>query len=144
MAPRRNKYSVVAIIFLLLAFLFVKCFRNREQPKPGGEAKEIPEYKKDNRNARSAWRYQPLEYTQHARCRMACRQITAEEVEHVLRNGTVNYKKSDVKDKPCPTYALESRTYDGQEVRIVFAGCPGTTKVITCIDLGEEHPCDCN
>ncbi|HVZ55440.1 MAG TPA: DUF4258 domain-containing protein [Chitinophagaceae bacterium] len=84
-----------------------------------------------------------LEYTRHARCRMACRHITQAEVEQILREGTINYRKSDVNAHPCPTYAVEGYSSDNQHLRIVFAQCDYTTKVVTCIDLGHEWACHC-
>jgi len=84
-----------------------------------------------------------IEYTEHAKCRMKCRRISQEEVEQIMREGTINYKKSDVKAKPCPAYALEGRTKDGQRVRIVFGQCDYSTKVVTTIDLEKDWECHC-
>lgn len=84
-----------------------------------------------------------LEYTQHAICRMDCRQISKTEVQDVMLEGSINYRKSNVKGSPCPTYALEGYTNDNQHVRIVFAQCDNTTKVVTCIDLDKEWQCHC-
>jgi hypothetical protein len=93
------------------------------------------------------WRHHKLVYTTHARCRMDCREITEEEVEFVLINGAVNEAKSREENEEaaghCPVYALEAATKDGQQVRIVFRACEKITKVITAIDLGEEHACNC-
>jgi hypothetical protein len=85
-----------------------------------------------------------LEYTQHAKCRMKCRHITQAEVQDIMKNGNINYKKSNLQDQPCPTYALEGYTQDQQHVRIVFAQCETDTKVVTCIDLDNDFECDCN
>lgn len=82
-------------------------------------------------------------YTRHAECRMDCRTISEKEIEAVLAAGRVNWKKTDLQDKPCPTYALEDRTADGQLVRIVFANCANTVKVVTAIDLQNEYSCNC-
>lgn len=84
-----------------------------------------------------------LVYTHHARCRMDCRHITETEVREVLEEGTVNETKSDATDRPCPTYAIEDRTKEGQHLRIVFARCDDVVKVVTCIDLDEEFSCHC-
>lgn len=84
-----------------------------------------------------------LEYTRHARCRMQCRHITQVEVLHIMKNGRINYRKTDVNDRPCATYALEGYTEDQQHVRIVFAQCQQVTKVVTCIDLESEVECEC-
>ncbi|ULQ57444.1 DUF4258 domain-containing protein [Flavihumibacter rivuli] len=85
-----------------------------------------------------------LDYTRHALCRMDCRKITKGEVEDILRNGKINYRKSDLEDKPCPTYAVEGYTLkDNQHVRIVFAQCTNHVKVVTCIDLENDFECHC-
>lgn len=84
-------------------------------------------------------------YTKHAKCRMGCRNFTKKEVREILKNGTINQRKSDPSDKPCPTFALEGMTSDGQEARMVFAACSDNAlKLVTCIDLGRHYQCDCN
>ena len=82
---------------------------------------------------------------------MNCRHIDETEIEQILKTGEVNFKKSKVHDKPCPIYALEGLTDDGQMVRIVFAACDSTTKVITAIDLtaikqdlNKASDCNCD
>ena len=85
-----------------------------------------------------------LEYSKHAQCRMDCRHITQQEVQDIMQNGTVNYRKSEVEAKPCPTYALEGYTQqEHQHLRIVFAQCDYKTKVVTCIDLDQDFECHC-
>ena len=82
-------------------------------------------------------------YTKHARCRMACRHIDETEVREILARGRVNHEKSDPASRPDPKYALEGRTHDGQEVRIVFAAADNGMVVITVIDLQKEWSCNC-
>jgi hypothetical protein len=84
-----------------------------------------------------------LEYSAHALCRMNCRQISKPEVEQIMQTGTINYRKSDIKNARCPRYALEGTTRDDQRVRIVFAQCNEKTEVVTAIDLGTEWECHC-
>src|ERR1700738_4048648 len=72
-----------------------------------------------------------IEYTHHARCRMDCRHITEQEVKEIMQNGSVNYRKSDLNAQPCPTYALEGRTTESQRLRIVFAQCDQSSRVVT-------------
>jgi len=84
-----------------------------------------------------------IEYTKHAKCRMECRKISDAEVKEIMQNGSINYRKSNVKAKPCPSYALEGRTSDDQRVRIVFGQCDEKTKVITVIDLETDWSCSC-
>jgi len=84
-----------------------------------------------------------LIYTKHARCRMGCRHIDESEVQEILKNGTINYGKSEPAARPDPKYAFEGTTHDNQKVRIVFAPSQRGTVVITVIDLGTEWSCDC-
>ena len=84
-----------------------------------------------------------LQYSIHAKCRMTCRHITQEEVEETMRDGKINYNKSDLQNARCPRYAVEDVTKDNQRVRIVFAQCNNYTEVVTVIDLDTEWTCDC-
>jgi len=84
-----------------------------------------------------------LQYSEHAKCRMACRHITQDEVEETMRDGKINYNKSDLQNARCPRYAIEEITKDNQRVRIVFAQCNNYTEVVTVIDLDTEWTCDC-
>ena len=86
----------------------------------------------------------PLVLTKHGQCRMDCRNISLEEVRGVLLNGQLNLAKSEPDDQPCPAYAVEGHTDDGQQVRIVFAACERETRVVTAIDLSQEYACDCD
>lgn len=127
------------LIVLAIAIILIKQL---------GKTKGTDPQKKDpssnvNRNHGFDRRTTYIEYTEHAKCRMPCRHITQSEVEDIMRLGTINYKKSNVDGKPCPTYALEGTTADGQRVRIVFAQCDYKSKVVTVIDLDNEWSCQC-
>jgi hypothetical protein len=94
--------------------------------------------------------YQDLEITKHGECRMKCRNITEGEIRSVLKSGKINYDKSNVRDTPCGTYAVEGNTVDGQHVRIIIADCDTISKVVTAIDLNlneddqKKDDCDCH
>ena len=85
----------------------------------------------------------PLILTKHARCRMDCRHIDESEIKEILQNGSINYSKSEPEGKPDPKYAVEGKTHDGQQVRIVFAPSKRGMVVVTVIDLKEEWKCAC-
>ncbi len=104
--------------------------------EPRGPA-ESGERERLNRKAGS------LIYSKHARCRMGCRHISEDEVVDILRNGTINYGKSDMRGSPDPKYAIEGDTKDGQKVRIIFANSPRGIVVVTVIDLENEWKCNC-
>lgn len=127
--------------FILIANLFfvTACQQTSQRAPESDFKKSINPASKDGLD-----RHAHLVYTRHARCRMGCRHITEEEVEEILEYGEVNTKKSDPNDKPCPSFALEGHTHDGQHLRIVFAPCDHDTKVVTCIDLDAEWSCACD
>jgi len=85
-----------------------------------------------------------LIYTKHALCRMACRNISEAEINAILKNGSVNFSKSKVQESPCPSYALEGTTEDGQDLRIIIAKCDSVSKVVTAIDLNRKYNCTCD
>ncbi len=87
---------------------------------------------------------QNLRLTKHARCRMECRHIDLSEVKEIIETGRINSAKSEPDGRPDPKYAIEGRTHDGQEVRIVVATTSKGLLVITVIDLKEEWNCSCS
>ena len=119
-----NKKSLPLVLIALLALvlLFVKKFKScnggKDQNQVTKDDKQNPDV---NRNRGFDRRVSYIEYTEHAKCRMQCRKISQSEVEEIMRGGKINYSKSDVDERPCPTYALEGITHDNQRVRIVFA-----------------------
>lgn len=81
--------------------------------------------------------------TKHARCRMGCRQIDAFEVNEILTHGRINQRKSQPDASPCPKYAIEGESRDGQTVRAVIADCDRSVKLVTVIDLDNHYKCSC-
>jgi len=130
---------VFLVLLLLVAVLVKRCTgggsanRTRSATNPDNV----------NRNRGLDRRVQFLDYTQHAKCRMECRHITQQEVQYILQNGQINYRKSEAQGRPCPTYALEGYSPEKQHLRIVFAQCDTKTRVVTCIDLDTEFECHC-
>jgi uncharacterized protein DUF4258 len=127
----------------ILLFAVKKCKDNNEpQPKPTVTDNRDPSANV-NRDRGFDRRVSYLQYSKHAKCRMECRHITQAEVEDIMRNGKINYKKSDLQNVRCPRYAIEGETKDKQDVRIVFAQCNESTTVVTVIDMDTEWSCDC-
>jgi hypothetical protein len=122
---------------MAIAVLLIKVFKksNLNQANPTSQS--------TNRNNGFDRRTSFIEYTQHAKCRMECRHITEAEVQEIMKEGTINYRKSEVNKDPCPVYALEGTTMDNQRVRIVYAQCDYKTKVVTVIDLDTKWECHC-
>jgi Domain of unknown function (DUF4258) len=84
-----------------------------------------------------------LIYTKHALCRMECRGINKEEIREIMEKGIIHFNRSNRRDRPCPTFALQGRTGSGEKLRVIFAQCPTETKVVTCYNLEEEFECQC-
>lgn len=88
-------------------------------------------------------RHAELVFTKHARCRMDCRHITSKEIHEVLDNGEINYRKSEPNSRPDAKYAIDGYTAEQQHLRIVVAPEGSKLVIITCIELGVEHTCNC-
>ena len=88
--------------------------------------------------------FQKLEYTKHANCRMKCRNISEAEIKEIFEKGKINYDKSNVRDTPCGTYAVEGDTKSGKNLRLIVADCDTISRLVTTIDLKmEKDSCDC-
>jgi hypothetical protein len=135
------------LMLLLLGILLFTLKRCRNSNSPDPKPKTNTDKRKPaatvNRDRGFDRRVSYLEYSRHAKCRMECRHITQAEVEEIMRDGTINYAKSDLQNARCPRYALEGVTKDKQDVRIIFAQCNESTAVVTVIDMDTEWTCDC-
>lgn len=143
-----QKYLPVLLLsLLLLAGWQQKWWKSSPTPTAPGSRPVIARgaNNKETVGLEAVNRHAHLEYTQHAICRMGCRQVTKAEVEEILAKGEINAGKSNPADRPCPTYALEGYSSEGQHLRIVFAPCDSeNAKVITCIDLDKDWSCNCD
>ncbi len=131
MAGQKTKQGLITIVLLGTLFVLYLIF-----------GKTNSENQVDKRE--KEFRYNEIRLTKHALCRMKCRSINEKEIKAILEKGKINYKKSDLKDEPCPTYALEGISDDNQHIRVVVGNCETEAVIITVIDLEEEHTCDCD
>ena len=137
---------VLMIAILLLSFLAYKYFvpnqtipKPSEQPapsKPAVTTTPIGEIK-------AKMMQKEFVYTNHALCRMECRNISKDDINEILRRGKLSPKISKLNDKPCPTYAFAWSTPSYQMVIAVFALCEDVTKLVTAYPLGTEDPPSC-
>jgi hypothetical protein len=84
-----------------------------------------------------------LVYTHHALCRMDCRHISKEDITYIMHKGIIFLNKTNLHDRPCPTFALQGYTKGNEDIRVIFAQCDSVTKVITCYNLHKEFTCHC-
>ncbi|MBL0072674.1 MAG: DUF4258 domain-containing protein [Bacteroidetes bacterium] len=134
---QRFSKSLPGILLLFIALLIYWFTATDKQPV----TKDSPSERTSVNTEKH--RHEPLVYTKHARCRMDCREITEAEIASVIQAGTINTKKSDSHDKPCPTIAYEGTGTDGHRLRIVIADCESNDKVVTVIDLDQDYFCEC-
>lgn len=134
-----NKFAPFIIIIVLAVLLLLVRTCNKQLPSSvnAPSVTTTNETRGLNRNPSI------INYSKHARCRMQCRKITEAEIKKVLKEGTINYKKSSLQQAPCKKrYAVEA-IVNKQHIRIIVAPCEDELTVITCIDTKEEWTCDC-
>ncbi|RYY89456.1 MAG: DUF4258 domain-containing protein [Chitinophagaceae bacterium] len=124
MKPR----NLIATLFLLLLVFGYFLKKRWHEPAPREALDRHPE---------------KIYYTRHARCRMDCRHISEADIRSILERGVVNLGKSDRRDRPCPTLAVQGETGAGESIRVILAQCPDETRIITCYNLRREYECDC-
>ena len=138
-------YILIAV--LAIAVIVIKTYKNSNPPQPKPKTTTTkpkdPASNPTNRDKGFDRRTALLEYSNHAKCRMQCRKISQAEVEEIMRQGEINYNKSDLQNARCPRYAVEGETNDNQRVRIVYAQCNESTTVVTVIDLETDFKCNC-
>jgi hypothetical protein len=139
-------YALIGLMLLLI--VVIKQCKNSPSPSPkptitDNNRPKDPASNPTDRDKGFDRRVSYLEYSNHAKCRMQCRKISQAEVEEIMRDGKINYNKSDLQNARCPRYALEGVTRDDQRVRIVYAQCNDKTVVVTVIDLETDFKCDC-
>ncbi len=141
----------ILVVLAVAALAIQKCNNNKAEVKPTvthvqqPKKNNNPPKKDDNNTARGLDRNPShINYSKHARCRMGCRHIDELEVKEILKDGKINYSKSELQGDDCnKKYAVEGTTNDRQKVRIIFAPCSDEVTVVTVIDIGKEWPCDC-
>lgn len=144
-----NKKWLPYILIALMAVTIyvIKSRENNNKPQPKKkittDKSKVPTTHKTNRDRGFDRRISYLKYSDHAKCRMQCRKISQAEVEEIMKDGKINYAKSDLQNSRCPRYAVEGVTIDEQRVRIVYAQCNETTTVVTVIDLETDFECHC-
>jgi hypothetical protein len=144
----KKAVPLVLILILAAALLVIKNCKQSNQPRPGKKTTTTEDTRNDNKSSAkrdNGFDRQTgfLEYSNHAKCRMQCRKISQAEVEEIMRDGKINYNKSDLQNARCPRYAVEGITKDNQRVRIVYAQCNDKTEVVTVIDLETDWSCSC-
>lgn len=138
---------------MAIAVIVIKQYQKKSTPAPkpkvtNNDKPKDPASNPTDRDKGFDRRTALLEYSQHAKCRMLCRKISQAEVEEIMRDGKINYNKSDLQSRKlsgarCPRYAVEGVTKDDQRVRIVYAQCNESTTVVTVIDLETDFECHC-
>ena len=128
----------IPYLFLLVLTVIAFSLRNCNSSSTNSQNEKVKTPRGLNRNPAK------INYSKHAICRMDCREITEQEVKQVLREGKINYSKSDLKQSDCTKrYVVDGYSKDKQHIRIVVVPCSDEITVITCIDLDRDWVCNC-
>lgn len=122
-------------LWILLLVLLVPLVSLLRTSRSGSTA---PQCKFENRKAVSE-----LNFTDHALCRMQCRNINSFWVEKVYRKGRVNCKKSGPVNGDM-RWALELKDDRGDKLRVIIEEEAASHVVITAIRVGREDHCACS
>jgi hypothetical protein len=153
----KNIINLVIVAFLGIALFVVTRNNNQKRskttPAQNDFAKQQSNHFRSDTKQGSKFANDPkdinrhptnLHYSKHAKCRMGCRNLDESEVLEILDHGEINLRKSNDRPNKCPTYALEGRTHDGQQSRMVFSFCGANdVTVVTVIDLDTDWECTC-
>lgn len=144
MADKKRKQLYPAILLGILLVVYLLFFR-KENASTSSQRPTRPKNTRQQVDHREAdFRHHRIYYTKHGRCRMDCRHIDESEVKEILADGKINYAKSELNAQPCPKYAVEGITHDGQHVRIIVGDCSSQASIVTVIDLENDFECECN
>lgn len=124
MKSSRATYSLALVLILLVVFIY----RRWQEPLRKEAFDRTPSH---------------IYYTKHALCRMDCRKISKDDIDEIMKKGIINFNRSNRRGKPCPTFALQGETSDGEKLRVIFAQCTDETKVVSCYNLEEDFECHC-
>lgn len=124
MKPVRVIYSLLLVLALLAVFVY----KRWQEPQQKEAFDRHPVH---------------LYYTKHALCRMNCRHISKEDINEIMQKGIINFNKSNNKGRPCPIFALQGFTREGEDLRVIFAQCNEETKIVTCYNLKVDFECHC-
>lgn len=126
--PRMKKRNVLVPLLVLALVFVVFLIRRWNEPR-----------------RKEAFERNPARvvYSHFARCQMACRNISKEEVEELMQKGIINFTQSNRMASPCPKFALQGRTESGKSLRVFFLQCPEGTRVLSCKNLKESTACIC-
>ncbi|MEO8761440.1 MAG: hypothetical protein ABI388_08675 [Bacteroidia bacterium] len=85
--------------------------------------------------------YQNWEINETIRCKLKCAGYASDSLFIAdVKNCNVNYSKSDVREKPCGKYVLESTTKSVSSYTLLIADCDHTSKIL---DVVVKNACNC-
>ncbi|MFZ6051890.1 hypothetical protein [Halocola ammonii] len=83
-----------------------------------------------------------LQITERAKCLMDCREITEDDLYHLLETGSVQFDLSEVHQNPL-IYIVDASRSESENYRMTFAAGDSTSTVTKVEWLEREVDCDC-
>jgi hypothetical protein len=85
-----------------------------------------------------------ISFSKEGICWIECIKISTDDIKLALKNGDVNYSKSEVHARPYPTYAVDGYTKTGQHLRILIANLADTSRITKILNLSSANEsCHC-
>jgi hypothetical protein len=85
--------------------------------------------------------YQKWEISDAMRCKLNCAGFATDSLFLAdLKTCTVNYSESDIHEKPCGKYVLESSSKSLHSYKLLVGDCDSTSKLL---DVITKNPCNC-
>src|SRR5437762_12707759 len=103
MRQLKNHYVFILVAVLLVAAMLLRNISSASKYQNGASDNKV-----------ELNRTEPLILSRHAKCRMDCRHITEAERKEILKEGTINYNKSQPDNSRGPVYAVEGITHANQ------------------------------
>ena len=77
-------------------------------------------------------------------CRMKCLGIDTTTIITMIKNGEINYSKSEVHSKPCKKYTIESINSQQKNISLQLGLCDEETKLLKLYATNKAiDSCDC-
>jgi len=83
----------------------------------------------------------PKKFTYVAMCQMRCAKLKTADINNAFKNGAIKTSKKWLAAKPCPFYAIESKSSDGKKITVVVSVCNKATRIVRVMQEGTT--CEC-
>ncbi|MEX0273675.1 MAG: DUF4258 domain-containing protein [Flavobacteriaceae bacterium] len=113
---------------LAIGLVFLAFFLRKKSDETGVEFCYLP-----NCRVLKDIRSKPMEYAPGVAQLLKGRTLDSLHITHMLREGNIDFGKSDTRTTPCKTYLIQAPV-DGKEAHFTIKNCPNKS-ILTTVDL---------